>query len=43
MALQRFVARTGAGNRPFRRLAERLGPTRVLAVEGGTIVLETTL
>jgi GNAT superfamily N-acetyltransferase len=41
--VQRFVAQTGAGNRPFRRLAERLGPTRVLAVEGGTIELETTL
>jgi GNAT superfamily N-acetyltransferase len=41
--VQRFVAQTGAGNRPFRRLAERLGPTRVLAVVGGTIELETTL
>jgi GNAT superfamily N-acetyltransferase len=41
--VQRFVAQTGAGNRPFRRLIERLGPTRVLAVEGGTIELETTL
>src|SRR4051794_36483610 len=39
--VQRFVARTGAGNRPFRRLAERLSPTRLLAVEGGTIVLES--
>jgi hypothetical protein len=34
---------TGAGNRPFRRLMERLGPTRVLAVESDTIELETTL
>jgi GNAT superfamily N-acetyltransferase len=41
--VRRFVAQTGAGNRPFRRLIERLGPTRVLAVEGGTIELETTL
>jgi RimJ/RimL family protein N-acetyltransferase len=41
--VQRFVALTGAGNRPFRRLMERLGATHVLAVEGGTIELETTL
>jgi len=41
--VQRFVAQTGAGNRPLRRLMERLGPTHVLAVEGGTIELETTL
>jgi GNAT superfamily N-acetyltransferase len=41
--VQRFIAQTGAGNRPFRRLMEHLGPTRVLAVEGGTIELETAL
>jgi GNAT superfamily N-acetyltransferase len=41
--VQRFIAVTGAGNRPFRRLMERLGPTRVLAVEADTIELETVL
>src|SRR3954454_4871696 len=41
--VQRFVAQTGAGNRPLRRLMERLGPTHLLAGEGGTIELETTL
>jgi len=41
--IERFVAQTGVSNRPFRRIMERLGPTRTLGVEGGTIELETTL
>ena len=41
--IERFVAQTGVANRPFRRLVERLGPTRTLGVEGGTIELETKL
>ena len=39
----RFVAQTGVANRPFRRIMERLGPTRTLDIEGGTIELETQL
>src|SRR3954451_23185441 len=41
--VQRFISVTGAGNRAFRRLIERLGQTRVLAAESDTIELETTL
>jgi GNAT superfamily N-acetyltransferase len=39
----RFVAQTGTANRPFRSLMERLGPTRVTAMDLGTIELETEL
>jgi GNAT superfamily N-acetyltransferase len=41
--IERFVAQTGVGNRAFRRIMERIGPTRTLALEGSTIELETTL
>jgi GNAT superfamily N-acetyltransferase len=41
--IARFVAQTGVTNRAFRRIMERIGPTRTLAVEGSTIELETTL
>jgi len=41
--IERFVAQTGVANRPFRRIMERLGPTRTLDIEGGTIELETQL
>jgi GNAT superfamily N-acetyltransferase len=41
--IERFVAQTGVSNRPFRRIMERIGPTRTLGIEGGTIELETTL
>jgi len=41
--IERFVAQTGVANRPFRRIMERLGPTRTLDIEGGTIDLETQL
>ena len=41
--ITRFVAQTGSDNRPFRRLMERLGPTRVTAMDLGTIELETEL
>jgi len=41
--ITRFVAQTGTENHHFRRLLTGLGPTRVVAVEGGTIELETEL
>jgi GNAT superfamily N-acetyltransferase len=41
--ITRFIAQTGSENRPFRRLMERLGPTRVTAMDLGTIELETNL
>jgi GNAT superfamily N-acetyltransferase len=41
--ITRFVAQTGAENHRFRRLMTSLGPTRVVAVEAGTIELETEL
>lgn len=41
--IARFVAQTGVSNRAFRRIMERIGPTRTLALEGSTIELETTL
>ena len=41
--IKRFVAQTAAENRRFRRLMTRLGATRVVAVEAGTVELETEL
>jgi GNAT superfamily N-acetyltransferase len=41
--IERFVAQTGVGNRAFRRIMERIGPTRTLALEGSTIEIETAL
>jgi GNAT superfamily N-acetyltransferase len=41
--VQRFVAQTGVANRPFRRIMERLGAPKTLALEDGTINVETAL
>jgi RimJ/RimL family protein N-acetyltransferase len=41
--IDRFVAQTNVTNHAFRRLMERLGPTRTVAIEGDTMELETTL
>jgi GNAT superfamily N-acetyltransferase len=41
--IKRFVAQTAAENRRFRRLMTRLGATRVVAAEAGTVELETEL
>src|SRR4051794_25365137 len=41
--VQCLVAQTGSANVPFKRLMQRLGPTRITAEDYGTIELETEL